>query len=242
MAQPLLRVDQVSASYGKVEVVHKASLDLYPGELLLVAGPNGAGKSTLLRVLIGLHQADHGRILLEGNDVTRRRSYRRARSGLAWIPEGRGVIRELSVRENLDLATFVPGWSQERRERSFSRFPVLKGALDRAAGTLSGGEQQMLALARALESSPQVLVIDEPSLGLAPKVVDQVMKTLVDLRDEGQSILLIEQRAAQVQHVADRILLMRQGHIEETDSTALEQMSLLDFAEHAGSREGDRNA
>jgi branched-chain amino acid transport system ATP-binding protein len=229
LAAPLLEVEGVSAAYGAVRAIHEVSLRLEPGELLLLAGPNGAGKSTLMRVLVGLHKPQCGRIGFDGDDIAKWTPNRRSRRGLAWIPEGRGVIRELSVEENLDLARFGHDWSPKRRADVLERFPVLGRSLKRPAGTLSGGEQQMLALARALASGPRLLLVDEPSLGLAPKIVDEVMSLLKALRDEGHSILLVEQRAAQVQHVASRILLMREGRISEAPETV--EFTEMDFAQ-----------
>ena len=239
MAEPLLSVRSVSAAYGSVEVLNDVSLDLQPGELLLIAGANGAGKSTFLRVLAGVHGVSSGSVSLDGNDITAVAPHRRARAGLAWIPEGRGVIPELTVQQNLDLARFGLNYTQDGMSRAIDRFPVLGKALKRPAGTLSGGEQQMLALARALASGPKLLVIDEPSLGLAPAIVDDVMRVLKALQQEGNSILLVEQRAAQVAHVASRILLMRQGNLTEAaEAITFAEMDFADFV----AAEPDSNA
>jgi branched-chain amino acid transport system ATP-binding protein len=240
LVAPLLEIEGVSASYGAVEVLHTVSLELRAGELLLLAGANGAGKSTLMRVIAGLHSASSGSIRFDGEDVTAVRPHLRARRGLAWIPEGRGVIPELTVKENLELARFGLHCTQESMAASLDRYPILGRSLKRQAGTLSGGEQQMLALGRALASGPKLLVVDEPSLGLAPKIVEDVMEILRDLQAEGNSILLVEQRAAQVQHVASRILLMRQGHVSEApEAIKFTEMDFADFA--AGdSAGGDR--
>lgn len=230
MAEPLLSIDGICARYGSVQVLFDVSLTLDRGVLLLLAGPNGAGKTTLMRVLVGLHTPSKGEIRLDGEKISGLPPHSRARLGIAWISEGRGVIPELSVEENLDLARFTKGWKAERRDRSFDRFPVLSRSLKRPAGTLSGGEQQMLSLARALETAPRLLLVDEPSLGLAPKVVTEVMDTLRSLREEGQSILLVEQRAAQVQHVASRVLLMRHGTVTAApDTLEFTEMNFEDF-------------
>jgi branched-chain amino acid transport system ATP-binding protein len=228
LAAPLLEVRGISASYGALRAIDDVSLELHAGELLLLAGPNGAGKSTLMRVLVGLHRPDAGSIALERQAITGWSPNRRARAGLAWIPEGRGVIPELTVEENLDLARFGKAWTPRRRAEILERFPVLGRSLGRPAGTLSGGEQQMLALGRALASGPHLLLVDEPSLGLAPLIVHEVMSLLKQLREEGHSILLVEQRAAQVEHVASRILLMRQGRI--SDAPPHIEFTEMDFA------------
>jgi branched-chain amino acid transport system ATP-binding protein len=232
--QPMLRIEGLAAGYGNVSVLSEINLDVMPGELLLLAGPNGAGKSTLLRTVVGLHKPTTGRVFLDGSEITSMSPHRRARRQCAWIPEGRGVIRELSVEDNLDLAKFIPGWTADRRQMSYDRFPILASTRGRAAGTLSGGEQQMLALARALETAPKVLLIDEPSLGLAPKIVNEVMEVMRQLRDEGQCILLVEQRAAQVQHVASRVMLMRQGRLTEAATDIqFAELNLTEFAGHS---------
>ncbi len=231
MARPLLRVDRVSARYGAVRAIDEVSLELHAGDLLLLAGPNGAGKSTLMKTIVGLHPVDGGEISLGDDRIERWPAHRRARQGLAYIPEGRGVIAELTVAETLDIAQFGRDWTAKRRAEVLERFPVLGRALKRPASTLSGGEQQMLAIARALASGPQLLIVDEPSLGLAPLIVNDVMSLLKDLQEQGQSILLVEQRAAQVQHVATRTLLMREGRISEApDGASFAEMDFASFA------------
>jgi branched-chain amino acid transport system ATP-binding protein len=229
----LLEVRDLRAGYGAAVALDDISFDLVEGELLLLVGPNGAGKSTLMRVLIGVHKAWSGSISFEGRQVSSVPAHQRAKLGMAWIAEGRGIIRELSVEENLDVARFSHDWSAERREASLERFPILKRTLKRSAGTLSGGEQQMLAIARALETGPRLLLIDEPSLGLAPKIVAEVLELLGQLAEEGNSILLVEQRAAQVQHIATRIFLMRQGRIDSKGGRP--EFTEMSFAEFSGS-------
>ncbi len=219
MASPLLEAKGLSAGYGAVQVLFDVSLSLAPGDLMLLAGPNGAGKSTLMRTLIGLHAPSAGSLEFEGTNLLRMRPHDRARAGIAWIPEGRGVIGELSVEDNLDTARFSDRWRPANRDLSFDRFPVLATCLPRPASTLSGGEQQMLALARALET-----------LGLAPKIVNRVMDSLMDLQAEGQTILLVEQRAAQVQHVATRIELMNRGRMTPSHGGGIE-FTEMDFSE-----------
>lgn len=228
----LLEVVDLRAGYGGAVALDGISFELAEGELLLLAGPNGAGKSTLMRVLVGLHKPWTGTIRFQGSDLTGLRAHQRSKRGIAWIAEGRGIIRELTVEENLDIARFGHDWAPERREASLERFPILRKTLKRSAGTLSGGEQQMLAIARALETGAKLLLIDEPSLGLAPKIVTEVLELLGDLAREGNSILLVEQRAAQVQHIATRIFLIRQGRIEHSDERP--EFTEMSFARFSG--------
>jgi branched-chain amino acid transport system ATP-binding protein len=231
--QPLLEVSGLSAGYGSALALDDVSFTVDEGELLLMVGPNGAGKSTLMRVLIGLHQQKAGRITFAGEDISSMKAHLRMRLGMALIFEGRGIIRELTVEENLDLARFSHHWDPKLREESFERFPILKRTLKRSAGTLSGGEQQMLAIARALETQAKLLLIDEPSLGLAPKVVSFVLELLGDLAQEGKTILLVEQRAAQVQTLATRAMLMRGGRVEPAPESL--EFTEMSFDEYIGS-------
>lgn len=226
----MLEVSGLTAGYGSVVVLNDVSFDLAAGELLLLVGPNGAGKTTLMKTLMGLHKASSGSIVLDGADITKSKANVRMKQGMALIFEGRGIIPELSVQENLDLARFAPDWTGDRREASFERFPILERTFKRSAGTLSGGEQQMLAIARALETGAKLLMFDEPSLGLAPMIVSRVLEVLGELVDEGNTILLVEQRAAQVEHIATRAMVMRQGHIEESHGKLeFTEMSFDDF-------------
>jgi len=212
--RPLLEVTGLSAGYGSALALNDVAFSVDEGELLLIVGPNGAGKSTLMRVLMGLHRQNAGQIIFAGTDISEMKPHLRMRLGMALVFEGRGIIRELTVEENLDLARFTQRWNPGLRDESFDRFPILKRTLKRSAGTLSGGEQQMLAIARALETQAKLLLIDEPSLGLAPKIVSFVFELLGELAQEGKTILLVEQRAAQVESLATRAMLMRQGRIE----------------------------
>jgi branched-chain amino acid transport system ATP-binding protein len=214
---PALEVSGVTAAYGSAVVLRDVAFALDAGELLLLAGPNGAGKSTLLRTIAGAHRQSGGAIAIDGRRVDGLPAHKRARAGLAWVPEGRGVIGQLSIEENLDLARFSPAWAPAARAATFARFPILERALRRPAASLSGGEQQMLSLARALETGSRLLLVDEPSLGLAPKIVDDIFARLRSLCDEGYAILLVEEKAAEVAQLADRILLMRGGHLELWD-------------------------
>jgi len=214
-AQPLVELRSVRAAYGPIEVLHSVDLTLGAGEVLAVLGPNGAGKTTLLNVLAGLHPLAGGDVILAGRRVNAASATARARAGLCLIPEGRGVFPNLTVRENLRMAA----GAARRRSRAdveaaaYDRFPKLKDRRRQLAGTLSGGEQQMLALARGLATDPTVLVLDELSMGLAPLVVEQLYGQVAGMARAGVSVLVVEQFARVVMGVADRAALLVQGRV-----------------------------
>jgi ABC-type branched-subunit amino acid transport system ATPase component len=226
-----LEVNGVTAAYGAAVVLRDVGFTLDEGTLLVMAGPNGGGKSTLLRTIAGLHRQSAGEIRIHGKDAGRLAAHARAHLGLAWVPEGRGVVPQLSVEENLDLARFSKAWTAAGRKATFERYPILEKALKRPAWTLSGGEQQMLALGRALETGARLLLVDEPSLGLAPLIVRDIFSTLQSLRDEGYAIVLVEEKAAEVVPLADRILLMRGGDLEPWEPT--EDGQVLDLSAYS---------
>jgi len=215
---PMLQAASVSAGYDRVTVLRDASLTVNAGELVTVVGSNGAGKSTLLKVLAGLLPARDGRVLFEGADITRTKAERRVTAGIALVPEGRRLFGPLSVAENLELGAYSVRRSPNtevasRREQVFALFPVLSERLGQRADTLSGGEQQMLAVGRALMSGPRMLLLDEPSLGLAPLVVREIFAALDVLRGKGMTVLLVEQDARLALKHADRGYVMRTGQI-----------------------------
>jgi branched-chain amino acid transport system ATP-binding protein len=214
-AQPLVELRSVRAAYGPIDVLHGVDLTLGAGEVLAVLGPNGAGKTTLLNVLAGLHPLAGGDVILAGRRVNAASATARARAGLCLIPEGRGVFPNLTVRENLRMAA---GIARGRRraaveEAAYDRFPKLRDRRRQLAGTLSGGEQQMLALARGLATDPAVLVLDELSMGLAPLVVEQLYGQVAGMARAGVSVLVVEQFARVVMGVADRAALLVQGRV-----------------------------
>jgi branched-chain amino acid transport system ATP-binding protein len=195
---PLLEVQGLKAFYGRAEVLHSVDLTVARGEFVTIVGPNGAGKTTLLRAVMGLVQKD-GTTRFDGVDVSRLSTIALARRGIIMVLEGRGLFPQMSVRENLILGAFmIAGQRAEvasRRERVLTLFPRLGERLDQMAGSMSGGEQQMLALGRALMAGPQLLLLDEPSLGLAPRVAEEIFAALGALNRDGVSILLVEQKA-----------------------------------------------
>jgi len=212
--EPVLRVSELSARYGAAHALAGVSFEMPPNSALAVLGPNGAGKSTLARVLSGLVPATGGSVQLSGRDITGLSATRLRRAGLVHLPEGRGVFPGLTVQENLRMALMVDRSAQvEGLERAFAIFPVLATRRRQPAGTLSGGEQQMLSLARALMVRPQLLIADEMSLGLAPKLVDQVFDSLATARAAGVSVLMIEQFASKALEFADQCLILQRGRM-----------------------------
>ncbi len=216
MSQPLLEVRGLRATYGRIQALRGVDVEVHPGEVVAVIGANGAGKTTLLRTLAGLMAPAGGTVLLEGRDVTGRPAEEMVRLGVALVPEGRQVFYGLSVWDNLVLGAYHRrGQADLRRdvEEVFDLFPVLALRRRQAAGTLSGGEQQMLAIGRALMARPRLLMLDEPSLGLAPKVVRDLMGRLVALRSRGVTVLVAEQHARAALAVADRAYVLERGRI-----------------------------
>lgn len=216
VVEPLLELRGVRAGYDGIDVLHGIDLVVNPGRVVAVLGPNGAGKSTTLKVLAGLHPASAGDVLVAGRRVNGAQADDLARCGLCLIPEGRGIFPNLTVRENLWMMTHRGQSKAEVEERAAARFPQLTRFMDQTAGTLSGGQQQMLAMARGLATDPALLVLDELSMGLAPIIVDELYETVGQVAAEGTSILLVEQFARIVMDVADEAAVMVQGRIVQT--------------------------
>lgn len=213
MGDEALEVRLLRAGYGSIEVLHGVDLSLRRGSVLAVLGPNGAGKSTLLRCIAGVHPVTSGEVRLGGRSVRSWSAHRLARNGLCLIPEGRGVFPRLSVRENLWMLSHLGTPRKEVEDLAFARFPRLAERRDQIAGTLSGGEQQMLALARAVVTKPSVLMIDELSMGLAPNLVDSLYENVRAIAAEGVSVLVVEQFARVVLSMADRAVVIASGRI-----------------------------
>ena len=210
----MLTVSRLSASYGAIQAVRGISLDVKAGSLCVLLGANGAGKSTTLRSIAGLHRPVRGSVRLDGEEIGRLPLHRVVRTGLALVPEGRMVVAPLTVEENLDLSAFAGREKDPNAiERVFGLFPRLKERRWQKAGLLSGGEQQMLAIGRALMTKPRMMVLDEPSMGLAPAIVDLVFEAIVALHAQGQSILLVEQNASLALSLADEAYLLETGRI-----------------------------
>jgi branched-chain amino acid transport system ATP-binding protein len=209
---PALELAGISAGYDRSTVLEGINLTVPRGAVVALLGPNGAGKTTLLRTASGLLKPSTGRVLVNGTDVTSMPPNRRSRAGLCLIPEGRGIFRNLSIRDNLRMQ--VPPRSADKSvERALEVFPLLGERLGEPAGTLSGGQQQMLAIARAYLSKPAVVLLDEVSMGLAPKIVDVIFETLRDLASSGMTLLLVEQYVNKALELADIVIVLDRGQI-----------------------------
>jgi branched-chain amino acid transport system ATP-binding protein len=214
----MLSVRELRAAIGTSEVLHDVSLEVGAGRLVALVGANGAGKTTLLRALSGLLPLTGGEVRLDGESVMGWPAWRRSRAGLVHVPQGRQVVPQLTVHDNLlvgaqQLARVERSRQLEMLEAEFTRFPALRQRQAVPAGALSGGEQQMLAISRALMMRPRLLMLDEPSLGLAPRIVDQIMRCLRGLADAGMSVLLVEQAAMAALAVADQGIVLRSGRV-----------------------------
>jgi branched-chain amino acid transport system ATP-binding protein len=208
----LLEVSGLRAGYGRTEVLHGVDLKIPAGAAVALLGSNGAGKTTLLKTIAGLLPAREGHVLLQGSPVEKRPANARARAGICLIPEGRGIFRRLTVRENLAMQVGRRHLNGSL-EKATARFPKLGQRMDQVAGTLSGGEQQMLALARALVTDPLVVLADELSVGLAPVIVDEIFEALAVLEAEGRSLLLVEQYVERAVGIADYVHILQNGDI-----------------------------
>ncbi len=219
----MLTLSGVSAGYGSFQALFDVSLAVAAGEAVGVVGPNGAGKTTLMRVISGLLRASAGEVSFDGRSLTRLPAHRIVEAGIAHVPENRRLFAKLTVEENLRIGAFVPGARAHFAERSawvYALFPRLMERRRQPAGTLSGGERQMVAIGRALMSKPRILLMDEPSAGLAPLVVEQVFDLVGRIRAEGFTVLIVEQNVAQVLGVVDRAYLLEVGRIRLAGSAA----------------------
>lgn len=217
----MLRIDKVDVSYGSVRVLHGITFQMDKGECLALLGSNGAGKSTILKTISGLLNPDAGSIVFMEERIDHLPAFEVAKAGIAHVPEGRHVFPQLSVEENLDMGSYLPEAKKQRKrtkEWVYSIFPVLEERRRQMAGTLSGGEQQMMAIGRGLMLKPRLLMLDEPSLGLAPITIDGVYEKLEEIRREGVSILLVEQDVLRALRICDRGYVLENGriHLEGT--------------------------
>lgn len=232
----MLEITNLRAGYAGINVLWDVSLSFARGQLTTIIGPNGAGKTTLLRAIMGLLPLSQGSVHLNGARLDGTPTWKMADVSMAMIPEGRMVFRDMSVEENLILGAFAPqhrSQVQDNIARSYAMFPRLKERRSQLAGSLSGGEAQMLAMARGLMSDPSLLIIDEPSLGLAPVVVNELFEILTQLKEGGRSIILVEQNTHRAVGVADHVYLMQSGKVvlsQASDQIDLEQLHALYFA------------
>jgi branched-chain amino acid transport system ATP-binding protein len=212
----MLEVEELQVAYGAATALWDVSLAVGDGELVCVVGPNGAGKSTLINVIAGLHRARGGRLRLDGQDITQLASHRFCAAGIAIVPEGRRLFTGMTVQDNLELGSYLPHAKAQRADslaQVLALFPALQEKLRSLAGLLSGGQQQMVAIGRALMSRPRLLLLDEPSLGLAPAVVLDMFRAIRAINGQGTSVLLVEQNVAMAMEIAHRAYVMEEGRM-----------------------------
>jgi branched-chain amino acid transport system ATP-binding protein len=203
----LLGIDGIHAGYGKMEILHGVSLEVRPRELVSLIGPNGAGKSTVFKTVVGFLRPTSGRVLFAGQEITGLPPYEVLRLGLAYVPQGRIVFPQMTVLENLEMGAYIEPSRAKVREaldRVYALFPILSERQQQRAGSLSGGEQQMVAIGRALMTTPKLILLDEPSLGLSPRFVTLIFEKLVEMKQAGYTLMVVEQNAAKALSVADR--------------------------------------
>jgi len=215
-AKALLQVEQLALAYGGIQAVKGVDLQVFPGELVSLIGSNGAGKTTTLKAITGGMQALAGRIRYQGGDIAGLGAWDLVRQGLCMVPEGRGIFGRMTILENLQMGAYIRDGAAQIEadiDRIFTTFPRLKERRSQLAGTLSGGEQQMLAMGRALMAQPQLLLLDEPSMGLSPLMVDKIFEVIQGLAAQGMTVLLVEQNARRALQIADRAYVMESGLI-----------------------------
>jgi branched-chain amino acid transport system ATP-binding protein len=212
----MLEVRDLQVAYGAAQALWGVSLEVRPGELLCVVGPNGAGKTTLINAIAGMLRARSGHIVLNGQDITQLPAHRFCEAGIALVPEGRRLFTGMSVLENLELGSYLPHAKAKRAEtlaQVIELFPVIREKLASPAGELSGGQQQMVAIARALMARPRLLLLDEPSLGLSPRIVGDMFAAIRRINADGMSVLLVEQNVAMAMEVSQRAYVLEEGRI-----------------------------
>ncbi len=218
---PLLEINDMTVSYGRIEALHGISLSVDEGELVTLIGANGAGKTTTMRAISGIRPLSRGAITFDGKDITKMKAHTRVLQGIVQAPEGRGVFPGMTVQENLDMGHFARTFKVKAEynatlERVFELFPRLLERRTQLGGTMSGGEQQMLAIGRALMARPRLLLLDEPSMGLAPMIIQQIFTIISDINAQGTTILLVEQNAQQALSRSDRAYILETGEVSKT--------------------------
>ena len=230
MTEPILKVVNVDAGYDDIPVIFDASIEVMAGELVAIVGANGAGKSTLMRTICGLSHPLRGRVMFEGSDISKMPANRTVALGISYVPEGRRIFAKLSVEKNLALGAYAENSKIEtkrRLEEILEIFPVLKDRARQVGETLSGGEQQMLAIARGLMSRPKLLMLDEMSLGLMPSMVEKMMETVISINKSGTTVLLVEQMVQEALEIAHRGYVIQSGKIVQSGTSG----ELLDSEE-----------
>jgi branched-chain amino acid transport system ATP-binding protein len=218
----LLEIRDLHVFYGRIEAIKGISFHVNEGEIVTLIGANGAGKTTTLRTLSGVRTVAQGSVFFEGEDITKMAPHDRVKRGICQAPEGRGIFPGMTVRENLDMGTYARGDKGANRDAQLNHvmdlFPRLRERVGQLGGTLSGGEQQMLAIGRALMSNPRLLLLDEPSMGLAPMLIAQIFEIITKINSEGISVLLVEQNATQALKAANRAYVLETGYVTKTGS------------------------
>ncbi|MDL2293613.1 ABC transporter ATP-binding protein [Ruminococcaceae bacterium OttesenSCG-928-D13] len=215
----MLKIENLQASYGKIQALRDISFELNEGEIMSIIGANGAGKSTLMKCIIGLQRPDGGSVIYRGRPMGKS-TYKTVQNGIVLVPEGRWIFPALTVEENLKLGAYIVKSPDEGLKRSFRMFPKLEERKKQRAGTLSGGEQQMLAIARGLMANPKLIMLDEPSLGLAPLIINDIMNIIKEINQQGVTVLMVEQNAKKALGIAHQACVMEQGRIVKRGSAA----------------------
>ena len=230
----LLEVDGLCVNYGHIEAIRDITFGVEEGEITTLIGANGAGKTTTLKTLSGLRKVRQGKVTFDGKDITHLPSFERVKLGISQSPEGRGCFPGMSVRENLDMGAYVrndrkSAAYKEDLERVFQLFPRLEERVNQSAGTLSGGEQQMLAIGRALMARPRLILLDEPSMGLAPRLIQQIFTIITEINQQGTTVLLVEQNASQALRLAEKAYVLETGRVvkEGTGDQLLNDQSVI---------------
>lgn len=212
----MLKIQDIKAGYGELEILHGVNLEINPGEIVAIIGPNGSGKSTILKSIFSLCNIYSGKIIWKDKDITKLKTYQKILEDISYVPQGRQVFRDLTVLENLEMGSFILNNNNLvdlNIKNIYKEFNFLKEKKDKYADTLSGGQQQMLAISRALVQNPQLLLMDEPSLGLSPKVAKEVFNKIKEINQKGISIIIVEQNARQAVEIADKTYVIEEGRV-----------------------------